>query len=711
MKLKSKMIVLLLIAFAIFLVVPNMVNATTVQYTRTIPSNEGTIKLNFTGLELDATKAYEFALVRQGGTPANWFNIDDGYTGTNASITLSSATTAITDVLKATDIGFIYIREKDNTTAPYILQAYQVNLKLPYLQSLVYTKDNNYYNVGERIYGEIGDYTFNPHTYICWQKVTDENFISEFLRVTKTNGESVTVLENSLPECPNQGYALESRTKYSDKNDGLYLLWVKRTGENCKDVYSCIVHDGLPEATTIEQYIQNADLDAPRMEGLRIQFSSSFEYNESTGYQFVSPGTTITIKATFDEVIYGNTAPTLKIKCGNGQEITVPAGTITGQYILYNYTIKEQDKGIIAAVSMTGGDIKDGDGNLVTSYTCPTLYTDYMSSLKTDKLVFANGTGSNQEDNQNGEWTDFSRAKFELKKNGTSRAILEITGVNPKEGSTYYLFINSNSNKPNVTSENENKIYLSYNTDSKKFTVTGMEKYVELNKDMYVTILEYKTSQSEKVVLYGEKLQRYAEPKYSDAFFATFMSSHSDQIVTTFTHSNENNRKIKIKIGKITDLSILQKIKNQDASGFADLLSFAKSNKGIYDKLVDANKNYYSIAYDAGDGEDFGNSVIDLKGLQNEAYYFLYVEAYDEDGKYIAQEGVTLAQADVLSDSWYLFFYGDEDFEWADFGNVDNSKAPGKLPDTGKFTIISILAVTTVAGAVSFIKTKKYKGI
>lgn len=138
---KTQYLILFLFISAILILLPN-VSSAAVKYTRTIPSNEGTIKINFTGLELDVTKAYEFALVRQGGKPENWFSIDDGYTASAATVTLSSATSKIVDVLKATDTGFIYIREKDNTTGTYILQAQQVDLKLPYLQSLVYSKDD-----------------------------------------------------------------------------------------------------------------------------------------------------------------------------------------------------------------------------------------------------------------------------------------------------------------------------------------------------------------------------------------------------------------------------------------------------------------------------------------------------------------------------------------------------------------------------------------
>lgn len=320
------------------------------------------------------------------------------------------------------------------------------------------------------------------------------------------------------------------------------------------------------------------------------------------------------------------------------------------------------------------------------------------------------------EETVDGEWTDFSKAKFELKKDGTSTPIIEISNVTPKEESGYYLFITSNNSRPNVTSNDyEESLFLTYDDENEIFIARDLEKYIELNQDLYVSILEVQGYDRENVVAYGKQLERYAEPKYSDAFFATFMSHDATQVITTFTHSEENNRNIQVKVGKITDISILKKIKNQDSSGFADLLAFAKLNDGIYNEELAADENYYAIAYNAGDLKDTGKSVISLTGLEDEEYYFLYIEVYDDNGKYIGHEAVTLAQADVHEDGkWFLFFYGDEDFEWADFGDVeeeDNTKAPEVLPNTGIGKYIAIISVLAIAVIASYIQVKKMKEI
>lgn len=338
-------------------------------------------------------------------------------------------------------------------------------------------------------------------------------------------------------------------------------------------------------------------------------------------------------------------------------------------------------------------------------------FMGYSSEIKEDKP-----TEEPDDNTNNGEWTDFSKAKFDLKKDGISSAIIEVSGVTPKEESFYDLLITPNNSKPNVTGDiSAKRITLSYDNNNKTFKTTDtaeVAKYVELNQDIYVSIVERRNS-IDNVVTYGNKLERYAEAKYSDAFHATFMTYDTDQIVTTFTHNKENNRKIQIKIGKITDQEILKKIKNQNSSGFADLMSYAKSNSGIYNQTVSSDKDdSFAIEYNAGNSSNKGNSVINLKGLENEAYYYLYIKTDDENGKYTSNEAVTLARASVHdAEKWFMFFYGSSDFKWANFGNteVDNTVAPDRLPQAGVNSILVVVtSVIAVGGIIAYRKFKKY---
>lgn len=342
-------------------------------------------------------------------------------------------------------------------------------------------------------------------------------------------------------------------------------------------------------------------------------------------------------------------------------------------------------------------------------------------------------------------WTDFSNAKYELKKEGVSGAELEISGVTKNKDSFYYLYLTNNAIKPDVDGKSaEGRTTLSYDENTKSFHVLNddwLRNAVELNQDIYASVFEMRLLDG-KIVDYGKKLTRFSEPNYSDAFSATFVTESSDQIITTFTHYQGNNRKLQIKIGKVTDTSILQKIKDKDKTGFEKLLNYAKTGSSIFNQTVMADKDdSFAIEYNAGGGSTKGNSVLSIKGFEDNAYYYLYVKPDDENRKYFPTEAVTLATAKTFTDGKYsLFFYGKSDFKWSDWGtstgeekknttvnttantsakntttNVvakDNTIAPTILPNTGKEAFIVILIVGTVLiGAVGWMKVNKYKDI
>lgn len=172
-----------------------------------------------------------------------------------------------------------------------------------------------------------------------------------------------------------------------------------------------------------DKVVAGDDITPPTIKSLEIAYGSAFKLDSGTGYYLASAGTNISIKVTFEEIIYGKTAPTLTIKCGNGSNIDLTNGTIQGSYIIYTYTIKENDKGIITAVSMTGGDIKDAAGNSAEKYTCTELVTDIWK-----KYVYANGTKSNPTDqgnNNNDNQTTVTLSSIAITKEPTKNAYSE----------------------------------------------------------------------------------------------------------------------------------------------------------------------------------------------------------------------------------------------------------------------------------------------
>lgn len=282
-----KLLIALMLLIAVLLI-PNMVNAVAEVESRNFPSNDGTIELNLIGLELDSEKSYQFSLVPPGTYATEWHLITEK-TNTTAKINLNASTIDIANALKIADNATLIIKENEDTTNTPVAEL-DVDLKLPYLQSLSANKDNGKYEFYGTIYNDIGDpyaSTAARNVGMQWQKVEDEDLIKEFLDI-KNNNKDITNLEEYLPKHPEQNYTIAKRADYTSKNDGLYLLWVKRTGDNCKTIYSCIIHDGLPNATTVEEYLGTQESDTA-VESVSLPETKTVEL-----------GKTITLTPTFN---------------------------------------------------------------------------------------------------------------------------------------------------------------------------------------------------------------------------------------------------------------------------------------------------------------------------------------------------------------------------------------------------------------------------
>ena len=377
---KAKYLIIAIFTMIALFLVPSVSNAAT-SATRSFPSNDGTIKIKFSGVSLDESKSYEFALVRQETTPTDWFNVDDGYSATEVGITLNGATQKIADVLKQTDTGYVYIREKDNTTEQYVLENYKVNLKLPYLQSLTYNNNGGEYNTFGALYGAIGKELGYNKAYVRWQKITDKELINKFLNIKKEN-KNITELENSLPSVPTEGYGEKVwYVDYSKKNDGLYLLWIKRTAENCKDVYSCIVHDGLPDATTTEEYL-GGQSDTVAVTSVSLTPSK------------VSIAVGVTLKALNVTVSPSNATNKIVTWTSSDESIVAVdnAGKITGKKVgSAIITVTTQDGNKKATCTVT---VVNSNNNTGTEDTKQYLSFPYVIFNGTSSITVKNYTGS-----------------------------------------------------------------------------------------------------------------------------------------------------------------------------------------------------------------------------------------------------------------------------------------------------------------------------
>ena len=111
-----------------------------------------------------------------------------------------------------------------------------------------------------------------------------------------------------------------------------------------------------------------SDITSPTVKEINIKNKTGWDSTTST-YK-VSTDYTIVIVVVFSEDITGTGAPTLTIKCGNGNNINLTSGEIAGKNITYTYKIKSTDIGQIATVKLEGGNITDKSGNKAI-LSCP----------------------------------------------------------------------------------------------------------------------------------------------------------------------------------------------------------------------------------------------------------------------------------------------------------------------------------------------------
>lgn len=677
---------------------------------------QGTVHFDVTNITLDEEKNYSWGLSKSSNVENvdKWYGLNDfSVPQKYAGIDVLVSNDDMYNFLRANDNAYLYIKESDSDN--FIVNSLNINLSLPIANAFKISRDTGwsryYYNVSSTGsgYRTPSIYGIN-NVYYKFEKITDEGLIEKYRKALSNKEDMSSVIEKTQDDLKNvTGFTLCDKGYGDDyvgwkssswpTEQGCYYLYLKAKDADSKAVYGCL--------------IVNIDGDGPKVSSIKVESPSSGTYNTPQ---------TVKIRAYFNETITGTTAPTLTIKFGNSNNRELTNGTIynsgSTHYIEYSYNIQDSDKGQLATVDFKGGDIKDTSENAAV-LTCPVL---------TGTTIKANeaGTNNNHTDNQDKDndltdkdqptntdgWTDFSKAEYKLVKNGVASIGVEITGVTPKSESTYYVYISNNSSKPDISNiASDEKNVLNYDNEKNKFISLDCSKEVELSGELYATIIEYNST--ENIVSYGKKISRFNEPKYNDAFFETFISKGNTQIVTNFTHSKENNRKMKIKIGKITDVSILNKIRNQDSTGFSDLMNFAKSNAGIYDKVLDAERNNYAISYE---------NTINLNGIEDGAYYYLYVQPDDENGKYISTEAVTLALCDAFDNGdWFMFFYGSNDFKWNNLGvtnlptnnnNNDPTLAPTILPNTGAgIILLSTIAVLTVSGIIGYIKFNKWRDV
>lgn len=377
----------------------------------------------------------------------------------------------------------------------------------------------------------------------------------------------------------------------------------------------------------------------------------------------------------------------------------------------------------IATVDQTGKITAKKEGSAVITITF-NFEDDESKSIEWDVSVY-----------NEPKFTDLSNAKYDIILNGIDSDI-QISNIKTDSESSYYYIITPNNAKPNLNLEENKSFDYKKNNNAgllikkdKGLEIDDFDKYFELNQDLYLWVVESKKlekpyyvsvngnqrasiSIETRIINNGYKLTRPELPSYTGCFFATFASEDRTQLILNRIPC-ATQRKFTIKIGKISDYNILNKIKNGENDAFSLLEKYAKENSAIYEEKVKSTAEN-KLEYE-------GDFSLPLKGkLVKGEYYYLYIILDDEDEKYYpVNHCLTLAEANAFDDGWWsLSFYGDDSFNWREFettenksDNTDNTTAKGNLPNTGKSNLLYSTITLIAFSLIMYFKNKKYKNI
>ena len=259
---KTKYLMMILFISMVLFLIPNFSNAA-VEVSKEVYANNGSAKFTFTGLELDKSHEYQFGFTKTAATEvSNWHLITE-YTENSATIDITAGTAEFTDVIVATETGYITI--KDKTTDTVVLQPSAVDLSIPYLNLTDYTVINNGKEFGSSNQDSTIEINFwnarNSKAYYQYVKITDENIISKYKEIKNKNGnfnDLQSLLSTKAPtsnwkawsywnghgDSTSSGYGYPEE-KINTPDSGLYYMWIYLAGNNTRNAYGYILVDNL----------------------------------------------------------------------------------------------------------------------------------------------------------------------------------------------------------------------------------------------------------------------------------------------------------------------------------------------------------------------------------------------------------------------------------------------------------------------------------
>lgn len=301
--------------------------------------------------------------------------------------------------------------------------------------------------------------------------------------------------------------------------------------------------------------------------------------------------------------------------------------------------------------------------------------------------------------------TDAQNIKIETSLTSLANIKVE-TNLTKKDNKQYYIYISKKADE-NVTSKTAGVTVLSANSDGKLCAVIS-KNYCELVGTNYAYIIEKTVSSSEeKVVLKGKKIEDPQLPSLGNRLDIWLYDVNKTGVTNKISMSKD--RTIKYKIGKIDSNDILKSFKNESSDkAFSKLLEYSKNAKILKEGSITV------------DGLDY-NLIKDVN-IENGGYYFVYMDADTQNGKYNKLEDIAVYKENNSKEGNALvhFSFADIKLKEEQSGNSenkeqnqeDNTKSNKKIPQTGdKQTVAIAMGTIAIIGVACYIGYKKYNGI
>ncbi len=230
------------------------------------------------------------------------------------------------------------------------------------------------------------------------------------------------------------------------------------------------------------------------------------------------------------------------------------------------------------------------------------------------------------------------------------------------------------------------------------------ESYEKKGDKLYIWIKE-RIDGNEKMLVEKKELDKI-EPLQLGLRINAYFNENGTTTSLYECYDDRKERKVNYKIGKVTDLSVLESIKNSETDCLNKLMDYAKKQTNAINGTLDLGKN---------------ESIINKLNLVKGEYYYAYLSMDDENGTYEPVEDVSLYQAIISTgENMCLANYTDNRFVWNLQNNEeenpptdekpekepsqqpqqDNTIATTPIPQTGESLIIIFTTCILIISAV-----------